>query len=381
MVLKIADRGDVPAFMVMDVMQAADNRAAQGKDVLHLEVGQPATPAPRTALEAAKAAMASHTLGYTVAVGIPALRERIATWYQEHYGVAVDADQIIVTQGSSGGFQLAFLAAFNPGDRVALANPSYPAYRNILKALSLEPVEIPALPENGLQPTPELLEQAGQIDGLIVASPANPTGAMLTPAGLTALTNWCSAKGVRFVSDEIYHGISYGKAEATAATDPNAIVVNSFSKYFSMTGWRLGWLVVPQEMVRTIECLQQNLSICAPAVSQYAGVGAFDGTEELAANLTRYAENREILVSGLAATGLTQLAPADGAFYIYAGIEDVADDAQDFCKNLLEAEGVAITPGLDFDPIEGSKTVRLSFAGSPDTMREALIRLKRFTGR
>jgi len=384
MALKTSERAQLAPFLALDVLTEATALEADGRDIIHLEIGQPSTPAPRTAIEAARTALEKENIGYTVATGLPALRSRIAAWYRGRYGVAVDPERILVTTGSSGAFQLAFLAAFEAGDRVALAAPCYPAYPKILRALGIEPVAIPAHAETAFQPTPDILEdlvaENGPIDGLIVANPANPTGAMLAAEDLDALVDWCKGHGVRLVADEIYHGISFGKQEATVAGDETTIVINSFSKYFSMTGWRLGWMVVPPDMAGTMERLQQSLAICAPSISQYAAIGAFDGIQELESNVDRYRENRQILLDGLAGTGLTQLAPADGAFYIYAGIDKVAADSRAFASALLEAEGVATTPGVDFDPDGGQHAIRLSFAGKPSEMREALVRIKRFTG-
>ncbi|MDO9503410.1 aminotransferase class I/II-fold pyridoxal phosphate-dependent enzyme, partial [Falsiroseomonas sp.] len=336
MSLKIARRGQIPPFIVMDVLRAANERAAAGADVLHLEIGQPSTGAPQGVIAAAKRALDTDLLGYTDAFGIPALRQRLAEHYLDTYGVAVDPARVVATPGSSGGFILAFLAAFEPGDRVALAAPGYPAYRNILIALDIEPVEIPAGPETGYQPTPELLEKAreqGRIDGLIVASPANPTGTMLTPDALRDLAVYCHDEGIRLISDEIYHGIEYGPQAATALTySDSAVVVNSFSKYFAMTGWRLGWLILPEDMLRPIECLAQSLFINASTLAQHAACAAFDCREELDLNVERYRRNRDIMLETLPAAGLTELSQADGAFYIYADVGRYTNDSAEFCR-------------------------------------------------
>ena len=382
MTLKVSGRGHLPPFIVMDVMTAAAEREAQGVGVLHLEVGQPATPAPAGVIAAAKAALDKDRLGYTVARGIPALRERIVRHYEDTYGVSVPAERVVATTGSSGGFVLAFLAAFDPGDRVALAAPGYPCYRNILRACDIVPVELPVGPETRFQPTPALLEALDPpVDGLIVASPANPTGTMLGPVEMAALADTCRAKGIRLISDEIYHGITYGMPTATALTSSeDAVVINSFSKYYSMTGWRLGWMVVPDSLVRPIECLAQNLFISPPTLSQHAGVAAFECREELGANVARYTENRRLLLDGLPAAGLDRLAPADGAFYIYADIAHLTDDSQAFCRRLLAETGIAATPGVDFDPVRGHQTMRFSFAGATGDMEEAMGRLTRWLG-
>lgn len=377
MTLKVAKRGGVPPFIVMDVMRAAAERAAAGADVLHLEVGQPSTAAPAPVLAAAKAALDSDQIGYTLALGIEPLRRRIAAHYREAYGVAVAPEQVVVATGSSGAFVLAFLAAFDAGDRVGLATPGYPAYRNILTALGVEPVLIPVGPETRFQPNVELLERLGtRLDGLIVASPSNPTGSMLPEADFRALAAWCHGNGVRLISDEIYHGITYGMAAATAAGEgSSAVVVNSFSKYFSMTGWRLGWLVVPPDLLRAMECLAQNLFISAPTLSQHAAVAVFDCKDELDANVARYRANRDLLLAELPAAGFDRLAPADGAFYVYADVGHMTNDSTDFCRRILAETGIAVTPGVDFDPLQGHRFMRFSFAGSTPDMAEAARRL------
>ena len=378
MALKVARRGQVPPFIVMDVMRAAAAREASGADVLHLEVGQPATPAPAPVLAAARAALSEDKIGYTLAMGVPALRAAIAGHCQAWYGVDPGAERVMVTTGSSSGFVLAFLAAFEVGDRVALAAPGYPAYRNILTALGIEVVDLPAGPADRFQPTPAMLAALDRpVDGLIIASPANPTGTMIGAAELTALSDYCRGAGIRLVSDEIYHGISFGAPAVSAlAVNDDAIVINSFSKYFSMTGWRLGWMVVPVDLLRAVECLAQNLFISAPTLSQVAAVAAFDAGAELDRNVARYARNRAVLLNELPAAGLTDLAPADGAFYIYADVAHVTDDSAAFCRRMLDEIGVACTPGIDFDPARGHHTLRLSFAGATEDMVEACRRLK-----
>ncbi|MDR6288505.1 aspartate/methionine/tyrosine aminotransferase [Inquilinus ginsengisoli] len=378
--MKISRRGQVPPFIVMDVMSVAAAREKTHGDVLHLEVGQPSTPAPAGVLAAAQAALRDDRIGYTVALGIPPLRQAIAGHYGRAYGTTVTPEQVVVTTGSSGAFLLAFLAAFDVGDRVALAAPGYPAYRNILGALGIEVVEIPAGPETRYQPTPELLERfGGKLAGLIVASPANPTGTMLSPEALAELTAYCDANAIRLVSDEIYHGITYGMGTRTALeTSRSAIVVNSFSKYYSMTGWRLGWLVLPEELVRPVECLAQNFAISPPTLSQYAAVAAFDCGEELDRNVVRYSRNRSLLLEALPRAGFDRLAPADGAFYLYAEIGHLTNDSLEFCRRMLAETGVAATPGVDFDPVRGHATMRFSFAGATEEMAEAADRLQRW---
>lgn len=373
-----ARAGCVSPFIVMEVMRAANERQAAGGDVLHLEIGQPSTGAPRGVVEAAKRALDGHALGYTDALGLPALREAIARWYRDRFRVSVDPGRVVVTTGSSGAFLLGFLAAFDAGDRVALAAPGYPAYRNILTAFGIEPVELPAGPETRFQPTVELLEALDRpVKGLIVASPSNPAGTMLDRAELKRLHDWCAARGVWMVSDEIYHGIQYGTVEAATALEfgDRALVVNSFSKYFSMTGWRLGWMVVPEGLLRPVECLAQNLYISPPAISQFAAVAAFDCIDELDGHVAHYARNRAVLLEELPKAGFTRLAPADGAFYVYADVSEMTDDSEAFCRRLLHDTGVAITPGVDFDPARGHRFVRFSFAGSERDLVEAARRI------
>ena len=378
MALKVSRRGTIPPFIVMDVMSAAAERERQGGDVLHLEVGQPSTSAPSKVVAAAKAALDGDRIGYTVALGIPPLRERIAEHYRQTYGVDLSPGRIVVTTGSSGGFLLSFLAAFEIGDRVALASPGYPAYRNILTALGIEPVELPTEPEHRFQPTPALLDALDRpVDGLIVASPSNPTGTMLPADEFAALAAYCDGSSIRLISDEIYHGIAYGmKAATAAAVSDHAVVINSFSKYYSMTGWRLGWMVVPEDLSRAIECLAQHLFISPPTLSQHAAVAAFDCADELDANVARYAANRALLLEALPKAGFDRLAPADGAFYLYADIRHLTNDSEAFCRRMLAETGVAATPGVDFDPSRGHATIRFSFAGATADMAAAAERLR-----
>jgi len=378
MTLKISSRGTVPPFIVMDVMRAANERAAQGADVLHLEVGQPGTPASRAAREAAARALESDRIGYTDARGIASLRARIARHYKDDYGVEIDPRRIMVTPGSSGGFLLGFLASFEVGDRVALAAPGYPAYRNILRTLGIEPVLLPCDARHRFQPTPALLDAvSGRLDGLIVASPSNPTGTMLGRAALIGLVEACRARGTRLISDEIYHGIVYGdRAVSALELTGDAVVINSFSKYYSMTGWRLGWMVLPDDMVRPVECLGQNLFIAAPTLSQIAGEAAFEATAELDAYVATYARNRAHLLEYLPKARFDRLAPADGAFYIYADVAHLTNDSEEFCQRMLAETGVATTPGIDFDPERGRRFVRFSFAGPESAIAEATRRLE-----
>jgi aspartate/methionine/tyrosine aminotransferase len=380
MALKVAERGKVDPFIVMDVLRAANERAEAGGDVLHLEVGQPGQGAPAAARAAAKTAIDSEQLGYTDALGLPALRRRIAESYRELYGVAVDPARVMVTPGSSAGFVVAFLTAFEPGDRVALAAPGYPAYRNILKALGLETVWLRTGLDTRFQPTPELLDQVeGPLDGLILASPSNPAGTMVDAAGMRALAEACRARGIRLISDEIYHRIEFrGRGVSALEATDAAVVVNSFSKYYAMTGWRVGWLVLPEALVRPAECIGQNLFISAPAVGQHAALGALDASDELDRVVASYARNRAVLLEELSAAGIDRLAPADGAFYIYADVGHLTEDSPAFCKRMLNETGVAVTPGVDFDPFDGHRFVRFSFAGRETEVAEAAVRLRRW---
>jgi aspartate/methionine/tyrosine aminotransferase len=382
MTLRASRRGLVPPFIAMDVLRAATEREAAGADVIHLEVGQPGTPAPEAVRAAARRALDDARIGYTDALGTVALREAIAAHYRAQYEVAVEPGEVVVTTGSSAAFQLAFLAAFEAGDRVALAAPGYPAYRNILSALGIEPVLIEVGENTHYQPNPELLAEAGPLDGLIIASPANPTGTMISADHLVSLADYCRERGIRLVSDEIYHGITYESRAATVrAFSREAIVVNSFSKYYSMTGWRLGWMLVPADLARSVECLAQNFYISPPALSQLAAIPAFECRAELDGHVARYRYNRDLLIGALDVAGLTRYAPADGAFYLYVDIADLTRDSEELCRRLLAETRVAITPGLDFDPIRGGNWVRLSFAGSTGDIAEAARRLADWLGR
>ena len=372
-------RSDVPPFIVMDVMAAAARIEAAGGRVIHMEVGQPAASAPSTALAAARAALSGSYLGYTEALGIPALRRRIGRHYAEQYGFSVDPTRIIVTTGSSGGFILSFLAMFEAGDRIALANPGYPPYRHILSALGCQPVLIQTSAETRWAiPSDALLAEhlRKPLQGLVIASPANPTGTMMESAALRALIEVAEAESIRVISDEIYHGLDYAlPAETAARLSPDTVVVNSFSKYFCMTGWRVGWLVAPEVLVRPIERLQQNLAISVPTLSQIAAEAAFDGRDEMEAVKHGYEENRRILLEGLPKIGLDRFLPVDGAFYLYADVSRFTGDSIDFARRMLEQAGVAATPGLDFDPLHGKEFLRFSYAGSAADMREAVARI------
>jgi aspartate/methionine/tyrosine aminotransferase len=371
--LKVSARGQIAPFMVMDILYAANQREAAGDAVFHLEIGQPGTGAPQGVLDAVKGPMFSQKLGYTDAFGISPLRSAIASHYQSEYGIEVEENRVAVTSGSSAGFVLAFMAAFDAGDRVAVASPSYPCYRHILKAFGIDPVVVETGIDDRFQPTPEVLDRLLPLDGLIVASPSNPTGTMLGEDELKALSAFCRDHDIRLISDEIYHGITYEQPAVTALEfNPDAIVINSFSKYFSMTGWRVGWMLVPDELLRSVECLQQNLFICAPALSQVAALAAFDCRETLDGLVGRYRQNRALLLDRLPKAGFDKLAPADGAFYIYADVSSLTVDSEKFCREILKDTGVALTPGLDFDSTRGNRFVRISYAESPDVIEGAM---------
>ena len=371
-------RSDVPPFMVMDVMAAAARIEAAGRHVIHMEVGQPAAPAPRTAIEAARAAL-DRPIAYTEALGLPALRARIARHYGEVHNLAIDPERVAVTTGSSGAFVLAFLSLFELGARVAIANPGYPPYRHILTALGCEPVLIPTSDATRWAITGAALIAAHRekpLQGLLVASPANPTGTMMSGDALSQLIAVAQAEGIRVISDEIYHGLDYAfPAETAAAFSENVTVINSFSKYFCMTGWRIGWLLLPPSLVRSVERLQQNLAISVPALSQVAAQAAFDGRDEMDAVKHGYEENRRILTQGLPGAGLDKFLPVDGAFYLYADISRYSDDSFDFASRMLQEAHVAATPGVDFDPVDGRHFVRFSYAGSAAEMRDAVTRI------
>ena len=382
MALKTGKGAAAPPFIVMDVITAANARQAAlppgAAHVIRMEVGQPGTGAPAGAVAAAVAALRGGApLGYTEAFGLRSLRGRIVRHYADWYRCDVAPDRVAVTVGASGAFPLAFLAAFDPGDRVAMAAPFYPPYVNILTALGMTPVILPTGPETRFQPTLAMLEALHpRPDGLIVASPCNPAGTMLRPDELAAIARWCHANGVRLISDEIYHGLHYDAAIATAAAfSPSAVVVNSFSKYFSMTGWRVGWLVLPDDLIRAVECLAQNLFISAPHIAQVTAEAAFDCDEELRANVARYRRSRDLLLARLPAAGFARIGPAEGAFYLYADVADRTNDSREFCARMLAEAGVAASPGVDFDRERGHHFVRFSYCGPEADMEAAAERL------
>jgi aspartate/methionine/tyrosine aminotransferase len=377
--LRPSARSDVPPFMAMDVMAAAARLEAQGRRIIHMEVGQPAAGAPSPAIAAVRSALESGPHGYTETLGIASLRRRIARAYAEWHGLDIDPERIVVTTGSSAGFMLAFLAAFETGQRVAVSLPGYPPYRHILTALGCEVVGIQTTADTRWSITSETLlahHRARPLHGVVIGSPANPTGTMMTAAALGDLIAYAQDAGIAVISDEIYHGLDYAfPAESAARLTSDAIIINSFSKYFCMTGWRIGWMIVPPSLVRAVERLQQNLAISVPTLSQIAGEAAFDGRAELEQIKHGYEENRRILIEGLPRAGLTEFLPVDGAFYLYADISRFSSDSLQFAARLLEDAGVAATPGVDFDPVDGRKFLRLCYAGSRGDMREAVERI------
>jgi aspartate/methionine/tyrosine aminotransferase len=367
----------IAPFYAMEVLKAANRRQAEGHDVLHLELGEPGGGPPPRAIAAAAEALKNGTrLGYTEANGLPSLRARIARHYRDAHGVTVDPARVVITTGSSAGFLLGFLAAFGDGARIGVSEPGYPAYRNILSSLGMTPVGIPTDHAARFQLAPAMLEAALPLDGLIVASPANPTGTMLSAAALAETARWCAAHGVRLVADEVYHRITFGEPATTAlAASPDALVVNSFSKYYAMTGWRVGWMVVPADLIGPVERLSQNLYISAPTLSQIAAEAAFDDTVFLDAKVAGYARTRAHLLEALPRAGFDRLAPADGAFYIFADVSALTDDSTAFCERMLRETGVATTPGIDFDPVRGKRFLRFAIAGPEEDMKKAAERL------
>jgi aspartate/methionine/tyrosine aminotransferase len=378
--MEISRRGRIDPFMVMKVMDDARQLSEAGRDIVSMEAGQPGTGAPAGAVEALSAALRAGPLGYTVSLGLPALRERIARRYADRHGIDVSPDRIAITTGASGGFLLAFLALFDAGDRVGLAAPGYPAYRHILSALDLRPVTIPTGPETRFQPTPALIANAGRLGplkGLIVGHPANPTGTALSRDELVDLIEECQRIDAAFICDEIYHGIDYGSQPVSALElSQDVIVLNSFSKYFSMTGWRVGWMVAPEPVIAAIERLAQNFTVCPPHASQIVALAAMDCEAELDANVAVYAANRDLLMEELPKAGFGPIVPCDGAFYLYADVSALTDDSLAFCERMLQEAGVAATPGVDFDAGRGKHFVRFSFAGPTERMAEGARRLQ-----
>ncbi|PCD77741.1 pyridoxal phosphate-dependent aminotransferase [Pseudothioclava arenosa] len=375
--MRFSSRGQVDPFIVMDVVETARAAEAAGRDIVHMEVGQPSTPAPAAARAKLIAALARDAMGYTVALGRPELRAGVAEYYRRVYGVDLDPRRVVITSGSSGAFLLAFSALFDAGDKVALGEPGYPSYRQILRAMSVEPVGIQTRPENRYQPLPEEIPEG--VKGLMLASPGNPSSTMLGRDELAALIAAAQARGIAVISDEIYHGLDYGKRAVTALeVSDDVYVINSFSKYFSMTGWRIGWMVVPEAHLRTVERLAQNMFICPPHASQIAALGALEAIDELEANRAVYAKNRTLMLETLPRIGFDKIAPPDGAFYVYADVSDLTGDSRELAREILEEAGVAVTPGLDFDPIRGAQTLRFSYAQSTERIEEGLRRLQAF---
>lgn len=380
----LSERGRIDPFIVMDILRSANEKQAAGADIVHMEVGQPGTPAPARVVEAAQEALKSSALGYTEALGLPELRERIAQHYATQYGISVQPENVVVTAGSSAGFVLAFLAILDAGGRVAIPSPGYPCYRHILSALGAQAVTLETGPDTRWMPDRASLmqlHQAHDLDALLLASPANPTGTMLVGDALSTIARTCEELGIWFISDEIYHGLDYAEpAQSALSFSRSAITINSFSKYFSMTGWRIGWMVVPEALVRPIERLAQNLYICPSALSQYAAIAAFDARDEMEANKAVYQANRELLLEELPRAGFTEILPADGAFYLYADVRHLTNDSMEFARRMLDEIGVAATPGIDFDTGRGTQFLRFSYAGTTERMTEAARRLRDWKG-
>jgi aspartate/methionine/tyrosine aminotransferase len=378
--LKASARSGVPPFMVMDVVEAAARLEAAGRRVIHMEIGQPAAGAPASAISAARAALTSGPIGYTQSLGLPPLRARIARHYAERHSVDIDRGRIMITTGSSAAFMLTFLAMLETGDRIAVANPGYPPYSNVLSALGCEAVPIEVSPGTRFAIAPEDLIAAHRerpLKAVLVASPANPTGTMMTADALGALMRAAADEGIAFISDEIYHGLDYAFAAQTAlAVSNDAVVINSFSKYFCMTGWRVGWMVVPDVLVRPIERLQQNLAISVPTLSQIAAEAAFEGRAEMETVKRGYEASRALLAERLPRAGLTTFPPMDGAFYLYADVSAFCDDSFAFASRILEETGVAVTPGADFDRVNGRRFIRLCYAGAAADVAEAVERIR-----
>ncbi|MGB0960026.1 MAG: pyridoxal phosphate-dependent aminotransferase [Halocynthiibacter sp.] len=376
--MRNSSRSQVDPFIVMDVMEKARKAEESGRSIIHMEVGQPSTAAPQTARKAVQKLLDEDAMGYTVALGLPELRARIAKLYGDWYNVDLNPERVVVTTGSSSAFLLTFTALFNTGDRVGIGAPGYPSYRQILKAQGLTPVDIQTRAENRLQPVPDDI-LGRDLSGLMLASPGNPSGTMLSKPALTDLIDAAHGADMNVISDEIYHGLQYEtRAVSALEVTDDVYVINSFSKYFSMTGWRIGWMVVPEDQTRVIERLAQNFFICPPHVSQIAAIHAFDGMDELDENLAIYTENRRLMIAGLKEAGFVDFAAPDGAFYIYADVSAFTKDSLAFCEDILEKAGVAVTPGLDFDPVRGATTLRFSYARATEDIKEGLVRLKTY---
>ncbi len=379
MALKLSERSDIPVFRVLDIMRVVNERTACGEDIIHMEAGQPSVGAPPEALAYATDIIKNMPcLGYTEALGIPLLRDRIALWYKESYGIDLDYNRIAVTVGASGGFLLSFLSVFEHGDKIALATPGYPPYGSILRTLGMEPVHIETTAETDYQPTIEHLENLEEkIEGLIITSPSNPTGTIISPEEIQKIVAWCDENDVRLISDELYHGITYGDpVETVLRHTDNAIIVNSFSKYFAMTGWRLGWLVLPEDVTPRVKCLAESLFVSPPTLAQHVAYKVFDHTDVLDSYVARYKNNLDILKRELPKAGFNKLSDTKGAFYLYADVNHLTNDSETFCRRMLDEAKVACTPGVDFDKKRGNGTIRISFAGATDSIEEACRRLQ-----
>jgi aspartate/methionine/tyrosine aminotransferase len=382
LLITLSKRSAVEPFHAMDILAEANRRKQAGRPVISMAVGQPSHPAPKASLDAAENALNHGRIGYTDALGLRELREAIAASYRLRHRTIIDPARIAVTTGSSAGFNLAFLALFDAGDAVAIARPGYPAYRNILKALGLNVVEVPVTAETGFTLTPASLERAEakagcKLKGVLLASPANPTGTVTGRDALKRLAAYCDSRDIAFISDEIYHGLTFvGEETSAVEIADNAIVINSFSKYYCMTGWRVGWMVLPEKLIRPIECLAQSMYISAPELSQLAATAAFSAEEELDVYKESYRTNRDFLMSRLPELGLPLASPMDGAFYAYVDTSRYSNDSMDFAKRMLAEIDVAATPGLDFDPLEGHRALRFSYAGSVSDIAEAVGRIE-----
>ncbi|MGH1456125.1 MAG: pyridoxal phosphate-dependent aminotransferase [Alphaproteobacteria bacterium] len=377
--LKTSNRSNINVFKALDILRQVNERESQGADIRRMGAGQPCFGAPQAALDyAIETIQKDPRQGYTEAIGMPSLRERITEYYKNYYGVEISPANIVITAGSSSAFILDFIAAFDNGDKVATITPTYPAYRNILKSLNLQNIEIESRAEDNYQPTLDLLQNCGQnFDGLIINSPSNPGGTMINETELEKICNWCDEKGIRLISDEAYHGITYEKKAVTARKfSKTAIILNTFSKYFAMTGWRLGWTVLPDDLVDPVKKLSENLFVSAPTIAQHVAYKIFDHLDVLDGYVARYRINRDILMKELPKIGITDFTNGAGAFYIYADIHNLSNNSENFCTTMLDEALVSTTPGLDFDLTRGHKSIRICYADSEENIIEACKRLK-----
>ncbi len=383
MTLKISNRCDIPMFRALDILREVNERTARGEDIMRLEAGQPSVGAPEEALAYVKEMISKDPRqGYTAAMGMESLRARIAGHYKATYGADVSMEQVAVTTGSSCGLILVILAAFDVGDTVLLASPTYPAYRNMLKAFGIKVLEVETQPEDNYQPTVAWLNAIEQpFDGMIVCSPSNPTGTMIEAETLKGVAGWCDAQGVRLISDEAYHGITYGDQAATVLNySKSAIATNTFSKYFAMTGWRMGWIVVPEEMVVRVKNMAESLYVSPPTISQHLAYKVFDHLDVLDGYVRDYKRKHDIMMEELPKAGFTNLADAQGAFYIYADIHNLTNDSVEYCQRMMNEAKVSATPGVDFDLTRGHTSMRMCYAASEDEIREACARLQKWQG-